>query len=127
MKTSTILTAALVAAFGLVAYKAFANLPSPAEARISMVLADKKIDAAGIAQTKASWAALSDADKATFNEYVTASDKATTPAEMQAAQDKWAQAFQKYEQAENKNAYVIGMTLFMSYVNKRESLGLPSK
>ena len=126
MKTSTILTVALVAAGGLVAYSAFASLPSPAEARLDKLLADKGASASDKAQMKAAWDATTSADKASFNDYVSASDKATNAAEMSAAQDGFNKAFQSAEATQNKNTYAVGLALYMSYVDKRVGFGLPS-
>jgi hypothetical protein len=126
MKTSTLLTIAAVAAGSLVAYSVFASLPSPAEARLDKLLIDKSASASDAAQMKAAWKSLSAADKATFDEYVRATDKASNAAEMTAAMEPLNKSVMASEASKDKNAYAIGLALYMSYTDKRVSFGLPS-
>ncbi len=114
---------ALALGGGIGYYFAHRSTTSPAEARLLQVAAGTPASAA---QLKASWSALGPADKTVFDTYVTASDKATNTAEMQAAQDGFGKAFQAYQNAENRDAYAVGMALFYSYTDKRVGFGLPS-
>ena len=127
MKTSTILTAALIAVGGFVAYKAFANLPSPAEARLNAFIATKNASAADVAQMKASWANVAPADRAVLDRFVTASDKATNAAEMTAAMTEFGAATQAAQQDPAKKDFaLVSLAIFLSYTDKRVSFGLPA-
>jgi hypothetical protein len=74
---------------------------------------------------KAAWKSLSAADKATFDEYVRATDKASNAAEMTAAMEPLNKSVMASEASEDKNAYAIGLALYLSYTDKRVGFGLP--